>query len=659
MFFYFPKIKVWLFALMLLIPCNIWGNTSNDVFDFFAEEARVITSSRQPTTIQEAPATIHVVTAKDMQDAGAQTIWDALRMVPGVDVMIVQTFQGEVAIRGLNKTLNNRVLVLLDGKPILSGYFERVNWEYLPVGLAEIDRIEVVLGSASALYGPNAIGGVINVITKTPEQISKGVVQVIAGDYHTFLGNAVVAGQSDRVKGKVGVGWRSTRTLDDPDDPASRVGQLHGLLQVDLDKDAFLSFRGGLIDLDSRNNVGGLGSSFERGPSGYLRADYQHKKTRIRTIWNRNRTKLEDDDADTMLRFDLDYDHLEFDVLQDFTLPYRQTLTIGGSAKYNRMQSGALSLGVHKRTLWSLFFEDHWRLHTKFSMVLSGRLDHHSTTGWQVSPRGSMIWKPHLDHVFRISAGTSFRFPTITESELFVVQQLFLAESTNLPFRFVDLSLLGNSDLQAEQMRMVEVAYVAKKKSVQFMSTLYVYRLKNVVATTFPEIELTLPAPTVRVSFENRLGTIRAWGGEVGVKVLLGSGLDAGVNYAHQNIKDVVDPLSPSNGGPKHKVNVGLRYQKKGWVVSGWMHWVGKTFWFQNDLIPNANAVGQVDAYMLVNGQIRYALSGVLKNCTVGLGAFNLFNKKHFETLPESDQGQGQRGELIQRRLVGTLTVAF
>lgn len=651
--------KFWICQIFTLLILINQAYSSDEIFDFFAEEARVTTASRQPTTRQEAPATVHVVTAKDIQDAGAQTIWDALRMVPGVDVMIVQTFQGEVAIRGLNKAVNNRVMVLLDGKPILSGYFERVNWEYLPVGLAEIDRIEVVLGSASALYGPNAIGGVINVITKTPAQVSRGVVQVMAGDYHTFLGNAVFGMQSDKMSGKIGAGWRSTRTLDDPDDPASRVGQLHGLVQFDLEDDALFSLRGGLTHIDSRNNVSGLGSSFERGPSGYLRADYQKNQTRIRAFWNRNGTELEDDDEDVQLRFDLNNDHLELDVARDFILPYQQTLTVGGSVRHNRMRSGALSLGLHKRTLWSLFFENHWHLDTQFFIVLSGRLDHHSKIGWQGSPRGSMIWKPHAEHVFRLSAGTSFRFPTITESELLVTQQLFLAESTNLPFRFVDLSLLGNTDLKSEQMRMMELAYTVQKQAFQFMSTIYAYRLKNVIATTLPEVELTFPAPTVRVSFENRLGSIRAWGSEVGMKVLLKPGLDGVVNYAYQNIKNVVDPLSPSDGGPKHKVNVGLRFQKGGWVMSGWMHWVSKTLWFQNDLIPDANAVGQVDAYTLINSHVRYTFSGVFKKWTLGFGAFNLLNNRHFETLPASDMGQGQRGELIQRRIVGTLMFSF
>ena len=78
---------------------------------------------------------------------------------------------GAVSIRGLNKALNNRTLVLLDGKTVLDGDLNRINWEAVPVVLEDIDRIEVVEGPASAHYGANAINGVINIITKTPDQV--------------------------------------------------------------------------------------------------------------------------------------------------------------------------------------------------------------------------------------------------------------------------------------------------------------------------------------------------------------------------------------------------------------------------------------------------------------------------------------------------------
>ncbi|MDA0748811.1 MAG: Plug domain-containing protein, partial [bacterium] len=90
-----------------------------DIFEFFEAEAealQVVTVSRLPYSIRWSPATVYVVTAEDIQASGAKTLWDALRGVPGVDVMSTRTFYGEVSIRGLNKALNNRTMVLLDGR---------------------------------------------------------------------------------------------------------------------------------------------------------------------------------------------------------------------------------------------------------------------------------------------------------------------------------------------------------------------------------------------------------------------------------------------------------------------------------------------------------------------------------------------------------------
>ena len=141
---------------------------STEVFEFFGAEAKVVSASLEPQAIQRAPATVYVLSQDDIRASGAETLWDALRSVPGVDVMATRAHYGEVSVRGMNKPFSNRTLVLLDGKSVLNGYFDFVNWESIPVSIDEIDRIEVVEGPASALYGANAINGVINIITKRP-----------------------------------------------------------------------------------------------------------------------------------------------------------------------------------------------------------------------------------------------------------------------------------------------------------------------------------------------------------------------------------------------------------------------------------------------------------------------------------------------------------
>ncbi len=157
-----------------------------------AEAVRVVTASRLGQSLRWSPATVYVVTAEDLAASGARTLWDALRGVPGVDVMATRTFYGEVSVRGLNKALGTRTLVLLDGRTVLNGPFDSTFWEGISASLEEIDRIEVVEGPASALYGANAINGVVNIITRTPAQLNGGQVSFTAGERGTHLSSPTV-----------------------------------------------------------------------------------------------------------------------------------------------------------------------------------------------------------------------------------------------------------------------------------------------------------------------------------------------------------------------------------------------------------------------------------------------------------------------------------
>lgn len=132
-------------------------------------EQVVVTASRREQSLREVPVSVSTVTSKMIADRLSVTLDDALRYVPGVNMMVDQ-----VNIRGstgYSRGVGSRVLILIDGLPYITGDTGEINWETFP--MFQIDRIEVVKGAGSALYGSSALGGVINVITKdigeTPE----------------------------------------------------------------------------------------------------------------------------------------------------------------------------------------------------------------------------------------------------------------------------------------------------------------------------------------------------------------------------------------------------------------------------------------------------------------------------------------------------------
>ena len=132
-------------------------------------EQVVVTASRREQSLREVPVSVSTVTSKMIADHVSVTLDDALRYVPGVNMM-----EDQVNIRGssgYSRGVGSRVLILIDGLPLITGDTGEIPWETIP--MFQIDRIEVVKGAGSALYGSSALGGVINIITKdiseTPE----------------------------------------------------------------------------------------------------------------------------------------------------------------------------------------------------------------------------------------------------------------------------------------------------------------------------------------------------------------------------------------------------------------------------------------------------------------------------------------------------------
>ena len=650
------KLKLLVSAVLLAVP--VWSAEA-DIFDFFEAEAeaiRLVTASRLPQSARWAPATIYVVTAEDIQASGAKTFWDALRGVPGVDVMATRTFYGEVSIRGLNRALGNRTLVLLDGRTVLNGPFDATFWEGIPAGLEEVDRIEVVEGPASALYGANAVNGVVNIITKAGGGASEGGRAAYTfGERRTHLGSVVYGGRRGRLGYQAGGGWRRTNRFEDGGEDASEVGKVHGFVGYDLSENARLRASGGLVGYDTQFSLGRGSSDWIKGTNGFLRADFERGNTRLRAFWNRGRPaggtfqSLTDAFAKSDL-YDVNLEH-------SLSLPHNNQMVAGASYRRNTMRSNVYAPDRIDQNLWAVFFEHAWRPGERVSLVSSARLDRHPLTGWVFSPRSSLVFSPSVHQTFRVSAGSSFRSPTLTESNVSLTQTLSFPGAFPLE---VHVDALGNQDLEPERMQMVEAAHSARFGPVKTTAAGYHYRLRHTITMGEPWL-VTAALPTIRVgtSYINLDGDVRAWGGEMGADVSVNQWVTASANYAYQRLEGKMDVQVSANGGPRHKLNGGIRVRSGRVTVALQAHWVGETFWDQIDMMGQISRV-KVDGYGLLNGRIGYAFSGRLEGLDVSLEAFNLVDHKHFEILADSGEGAlGQGGEIIRRRATATVSYSF
>lgn len=179
-------------------------NTTIDFLNMSLEQmmnVKIVSASRKEEKNFDAPTTSYVISYQEIEAAGATSIPDALRLCPAILVREIANGTYDVSIRGgidgfpsqNYSTANYAILAMIDNRPVFSSFQGGTFWQNLPISLADIERIEVVYGPSSALYGPNAVSGVINIITKRPKDNKELSANAqVTGGTHMLLGTALV-----------------------------------------------------------------------------------------------------------------------------------------------------------------------------------------------------------------------------------------------------------------------------------------------------------------------------------------------------------------------------------------------------------------------------------------------------------------------------------
>jgi len=145
-------------------------------------ETVVVSATKGDMALVDAPATMSVLTSAELESSPAQNYGDLLRRVPGLNVIQLSARDINVTSRQATATLANTELVLIDGRSVYLDFFGLVLWDLLPTNLSDINQIEVIRGPASAVWGANALTGVVNIITKTPRE-TKGADVTFSGGF--------------------------------------------------------------------------------------------------------------------------------------------------------------------------------------------------------------------------------------------------------------------------------------------------------------------------------------------------------------------------------------------------------------------------------------------------------------------------------------------
>jgi iron complex outermembrane receptor protein len=191
------------------------------------QEPVTTSATGSPQRVTDVPASMVIITADDIRRSGAYDLPGVLSHVAGVDFQQWTDDQAEISVRGYDQPYSQRVLVLINGRQVYADNYSFTPWSSLPVELADIRQIELVKGPSSALFGFNAVGGVINIVTYNPLYDDIDTASVSAGSQQLAQGSATATLPLGQLGGvRISGGARSNQ--DFPNAPAAADSDLTG-----------------------------------------------------------------------------------------------------------------------------------------------------------------------------------------------------------------------------------------------------------------------------------------------------------------------------------------------------------------------------------------------------------------------------------------------
>jgi len=652
---------------------------ADDIF-----EEQVVTASARSSSAAKAPLSVTVITADEIRMTGAVTLPEILRRVPGIDVAEMDPSDTNISFRGFNRRVANKVLVLVDGRSVYQDFLGGTFWPILDVAIPDIQRIEVVRGPGSALYGSNAFSGVVNIITKTGDESSGLRAFMLAGNYNTLQGGITVGGRSGKLAYRSTIAYdradKWTRDFGDdrvdlsqqfPEPNRSReIQRADATATYDLGKTQVLA--GGGWDNVAMQAVplGALRTFGNTGQSGYLRAEVNNGPTKLRVYWNALRLTSGPEYWPSniiSLKSSIRSDVVDFTAQSgvEFKAAGTHHLNFGGEYRFKSVQWGYLAPrpdgSAYQENHFSLFLQDQWDISRKVTLVLSYRADRHPllaeegvTSGGIVhSPSGTLLYEFKPDHVLRLNLSSAFRAPTSIES----YGDLFAPNPTQpaLGIRFQ-----GSRLLHPEQIVTAEIGYRGRFGSFQPEVVTYAERVQNLIT----DGALRLPAnPSQAVDpatgqyvigytgFENEPGSFFGLGIELSGKWSPVDGVDLSLNYSFE--KMFACSTTASNGGCTSDLNppsavsatLGNTAQHKLNALALWrtranfdlgleIHYVSSVTWTERSF--DVSQPGGVlftpyglPAYTLVNGRVGYWW--IREKLETGIAVYNVLGDNHRE----------------------------
>lgn len=478
-------------------------------------DIQVTSVSKKTERREQAPAAIYVITREDIRRSGATTIPELLRMVPGMNVARIDASKWAVTSRGFNERYSNKLLFLIDGRSAYSPHAAAVYWESQDVPLEDVERIEVIRGPGGALWGANAVNGVINVITKRSQDTQGGLLSVGGGTEERGFaalryGGRIGEDKAYRLWAKyVNRDNATSRRLDEGNDAWEMV---NGGFRYDwtpteqdavtLQFDAFGNSIGERFSLplavfpnrvwvNTRSHYTGLNTI-----ATWTRTFSEASELQVRAYYERWNTRVifEDETRET---WDLDLQHR-------LRLSDRHELVFGAGFRYTRdsavgTQFVSLDPDERRYRIFSAFVQDEITLvPDRFTLILGTKIEHNDYTGFEFQPNARAVWTPNPRHTIWAAVSRAVRTPSRAEDDVRVAY-------LGLPGFMA--SLFGTRDSDAEELLAFEFGYRLAPTRTFALDVAFFYNRYSDLRTIelgVPFFEMGVIVPHIALPFYTR-----------------------------------------------------------------------------------------------------------------------------------------------------------
>ncbi|MEK7751432.1 MAG: TonB-dependent receptor, partial [Acidobacteriota bacterium] len=455
----------------------------------------VTSVSKRKQPLSRTAAAVYVITQEDIRRSVATCLPELLRMAPGLHVARIDANKWAVGARGFGGRYSDKLLVMVDGRSVYTQLFSGVYWESLDLPLEDIERIEIIRGPGAAMWGANAVNGVINIITKTARDTRGPLVSAQTGasdravgtlryggalgrkfDYRTYVRGGLRAPYSNLTGQSAQDGWNSLRGGFRADGQSARGDRY--MLQAE----------GYGMEADSRTvslarvkpyQSNSLGTLRMNGASGQFRWERPLSETSNLSLESSLSGFSRDEGIGGIT---LSNRVASLDLQHGFRAGNRQQVSWGLGFRrslddFSSQRAPAIVAGRDLNVL-SLFAEDEIELfREKLYLTVGAKMEHDTFTAWGFQPRVQLSVPFHPRQLAWMSAARALRTPSRYERDLLGVDVAYMGEIFGMP-TFV--SVTGNPNIQAEVVDALEAGYrLQASSSLSFDIALFVNRYRR------------------------------------------------------------------------------------------------------------------------------------------------------------------------------------